>query len=157
MIDMSNWGSVDLAQLYQFRDDFEKISQEEIDNFMRDVAKEFAARFLRLVIKATPVGKYPKGSGKTGGTLRRGWTASKSVNNFVDGLSVKFEGGSYVIEIVNDVDYASYVEYGHRTPGGAGWVKGRFMMTKSELIAKRNFQKIAEKRMLEFLQRQMKK
>lgn len=36
-----------------------------------------------------------------------------------------------MIEITNPVEYASYVEYGHRTRGGKGWVNGRFMLTKS--------------------------
>ena len=36
---------------------------------------KLAARLLALVIPRTPVGQYPKGSGKKGGTLRRGWTA----------------------------------------------------------------------------------
>ena len=34
-----------------------------------------AARLLALVIPRTPVGQYPRSSGKKGGTLRRGWTA----------------------------------------------------------------------------------
>ena len=35
------------------------------------------------------------------------------------------------MEIVNPVDYASYVEFGHRTVNG-GWVEGRYMLTISE-------------------------
>lgn len=155
---MTSWGSVDISELVKFRDNIENITDEMIDEFCIEVAKEFAARFLRLVIKATPVGQYPSGSGKTGGTLRRGWTANadEKVNRFVDSLSVSYVAGNYVIEIVNDVDYASYVEYGHRTTNGKGWVQGRFMMTKSEVIAARRFPKVAEKKMLEFLKRQMK-
>lgn len=37
-----------------------------------------------------------------------------------------------VIEIINPVEYASYVEFGHRTANHTGWVPGRFMMTISE-------------------------
>ena len=36
-----------------------------------------------------------------------------------------------VIEIINPVEYASYVEYGHRTRNHTGWVPGKFMMTIS--------------------------
>lgn len=32
---------------------------------------------------------------------------------------------------MDPIEYASYVEFGHRTPGGKGWVPGRFMMTVS--------------------------
>ena len=45
---------------------------------------------------------------------------------------MRHEGGSYIIEIVNPVEYASYVEYGHRTADHNGWVSGHFMMTISE-------------------------
>ena len=37
-----------------------------------------------------------------------------------------------MIEIVNPVEYASYVEFGHRTVNHEGWVQGRFMLTISE-------------------------
>ena len=37
-----------------------------------------------------------------------------------------------MIEIVNPVEYASYVEFGHRTADHEGWVQGRFMLTISE-------------------------
>ena len=37
-----------------------------------------------------------------------------------------------MIEIVNPVEYASYVEFGHRTANHEGWVRGRFMLTISE-------------------------
>ncbi|MFQ9772238.1 MAG: HK97 gp10 family phage protein [Oscillospiraceae bacterium] len=57
-------------------------------------------------------------------------------------LPIEKQGNNYVITLVNNTEYASYVEYGHRqTPGRyvpalgkrlkAGWVKGRFMMTVS--------------------------
>ena len=80
------------------------------------------------------MGKYSKGSGKTGGTLRRGWTGQKraSAQNYAESLTVHHFGDTYVIEIINPVEYASYVEYGHRTANHKGWVPGRFMMTISE-------------------------
>lgn len=69
------WGSVDYRQLQKLRDNLAKLERMDMDKFCRDVSKELAARLLALVIPRTPVGKYPKGSGKKGGTLRRGWTA----------------------------------------------------------------------------------
>ena len=82
-------------------------------------------------------------SGKVGGTLRRGWTTqaegsgteglkSPNARAYVDTLKVKQFGGTYVIEITNPIEYASYVEYGHRTKSGKGWVEGHFMLTISE-------------------------
>lgn len=70
---------------------------------------------------------------KQGGTLRRGWTAEKRYNkveDYVDTLRVTRTGDVYTIEIVNPVEYAPYVEFGHRTVNG-GWVEGKFMMTIS--------------------------
>lgn len=123
---------------FNFRElkDFEKKlkSMKDPDVFVESCAKELAARLLAKVIKRTPVGDYPKSSGKKGGTLRRGWTGEKraSASAYVDSLTVHHFGGTYVIEIVNPVEYASYVEYGHRTANHKGWVSGVFMMTISE-------------------------
>ena len=81
-------------------------------------------------------------SGKKGGTLRRGWTsrtqeeaASGGKGNakaYAESLEIKHNGNTLVIEIVNPVEYASYVEFGHRTANHSGWVQGRFMLTISE-------------------------
>lgn len=82
------------------------------DAFYEAAVKELAARLLALVKKRTPV---------ISGTLRRGWTV---------GELKKSESG-YEIEVIDPIEYASYVEFGHRTRGGKGWVPGRFMMTVS--------------------------
>ncbi len=81
--------------------------------------------------------------GKKGGTLRRGWTAQKagsgaeglnshSAKSYADSLKINHFGNVYVVEIINPVEYASYVEYGHRTVNHRGWVPGRFMLSISE-------------------------
>ena len=98
---------------------------------------------LALVIPRTPVGQYPKSSGKKGGTLRRGWTsktqadaASRGGSNdakaYAEALPVRKSGNAYTIEVINPVEYASYVEFGHRTRGGDGWVPGQYFLTLSE-------------------------
>ena len=69
---MSKWGKVDFSELEGLLRQFEKL---DVDKLCRDASKELAARLLALVIPKTPVGQYPKGSGKVGGTLRRGWTS----------------------------------------------------------------------------------
>ena len=84
-------------------------------------------------------------SGKKGGTLRRGWTAKTEQEAtggggtgadkalaYAQSLPISKQGGSYVIEVINPVHYASYVEFGHRTPGGKGWVQGQYFLTLSE-------------------------
>ncbi|MEG2050894.1 MAG: HK97 gp10 family phage protein [Oscillospiraceae bacterium] len=107
-------------------------TEAQVQLFIEACAKELAARLLARAIKRTPVGQYPAGSGKTGGTLRRGWTAGKSAAEYVNSLAITRAGNTYTIEIVNPIEYASYVEFGHRTRDHSGWVKGRFMLTVSE-------------------------
>ena len=104
-----------------------------MDRFCREVSKELAARLLALVIPRTPVGQYPKASGKKGGTLRRGWTAgNRDAQAYADALPVTKAGSEYRIEVINPVNYASYAEFGHRTKGGKGWVNGHYFLTISE-------------------------
>jgi len=140
---MARWGNCDYKQLQQLRENLEKLQSMDLDKFCRDASKELAARLLALVIPRTPVGQYPKASGKKGGTLRRGWTAKthdeaasgRSNDNPAEhtgSLPVSKSGSTYTIEVINPVEYASYVEFGHRTPGGNGWVAGRYFLTKSE-------------------------
>lgn len=129
---MGKIGKFDFKQMEKLRDELNKLQNPQ--KFVEECTKELAARLLRLVVKRTPVGQYPSSTGKNGGTLRRGWTANKrsSAKDYVESMEITKEGNVYKIEIVNPVEYASYVEYGHRTPNHKGWVKGRFMMTISE-------------------------
>jgi hypothetical protein len=81
---------------------------------------------------------------KVGGTLRRGWTSKthaeaasgtgkrgEPAKEYAASLPVRKVGDYYKIQIINPVEYASYVEFGHRTKSG-GWVEGRYMLTISE-------------------------
>ena len=114
---------------------------------------------MALVIPRTPVGNYPASSGKKGGTLRRGWTSStynraQAANDSGDAavkattwaknLRVHKSGNLYTIEIKNPVEYASYVEFGHRTVSG-GWVDGKYMLTISEERLKQIAPRVLEK------------
>ena len=83
-------------------------------------------------------------NGYIGGNLRRGWTngQNQSASAYAQSLKVHHVGNAYVVEVVNPVEYASYVEYGHRQEPGrfvpalgkrlkSGWVEGKFMLTIS--------------------------
>lgn len=182
---MSKWGKCDFRQLEAMQKKLENMEKES-DEFCRKCAQELAARLLTLAIKRTPVGKAPKlngpnsvkvkvkgadgkmrvrsflsadaariqqyWAGYTGGTLRRGWTAS---------IPSKGSGG-WEIEIINNVFYASYVEYGHRqTPGRyvpalgkqlkKAWVEGKFMLTISTKEVQRMAPKLLERKLQKFL------
>jgi len=131
---MGKNGKIEFDELKELRKNVERLSKSQVVEFMESCAKELAARLLAKVIKRTPVGQYPSGSGKVGGTLRRGWTAGKDQNAtaYAKSLKIHHFGGTYVIEIVNPIEYASYVEFGHRTRNHKGWVEGKFMLTISE-------------------------
>lgn len=129
---MPKVGKVNIKGLENFQKQLEKLQNP--DQFVEACVKELAARLLRLVIKRTPVGDYPKNTGKKGGTLQRGWTGQKraSAQGYAESIEVRRVGNTYMVDVVNPVEYASYVEYGHRTADHQGWVPGRFMMTISE-------------------------
>ncbi len=150
---MAKWGSCDFKQLKALQDRIEKLQKAELKKFCEAVSKELAARLLAKVIKRTPVGQYPAGSGKVGGTLRRGWTGEKQQNAtaYAQSLPVKQSGHTYEITIINPVEYASFVNYGHRTRGGKGWVEGRFFLEKSELEIESDAAKIIEKKLMQYL------
>lgn len=142
---MAKWGNADFEQLKQLQDRLQKLEQIDLDKFCRDVSKELAARLLALVIPRTPVGDYPNETGKKGGALRRGWTGGKNAGakSYAESLPISKAGNTYTIEVINPVEYASYVEFGHRqTPGRfvpaigkrltASWVDGQYFLTLSE-------------------------
>lgn len=114
--------------------------QNQLDNYMKLLASDIAALLLRKVIKRTPVGVYAH---KTGGNLRRGWTVGQVVKT----------NGVYKVEVINSVEYASYVEYGHRTKNHKGWVPGRFMLTISENEIRDNLESIIQKRLKVILEK----
>ena len=154
---MARMGGFDSSQLRKLQEDLNKINEQQINQFCEECAKELAARLLAKVIKRTPVGQYPSGSGKTGGTLRRGWASQNgsggntSAKKAVDSLTIHHFGDTYVIEIVNPVEYASYVEYGHRTRNHKGWVSGQFMMTISEQEVQTIAPRVLENKLKKFL------
>lgn len=156
-----SWGSVNYKQLEALQKKLEAL-QEKRDAFIERCSKELAARLLRKVVLRTPVGVYDRhvhfvthdgqevdfdtSYKKTGGTLRRGWVPPAQA----DSLVVRKVGSDFIIDIVNPVEYASYVEYGHRTPSG-GWVEGRFMLTLSVQEIQQIAPKLLEKRVAEWL------
>lgn len=161
---MAGWGNCDYRQLQRLQQKLNRLQSGDIDTFCRTCAKELAARLLAKVIKRTPVGDYPDGSGKTGGTLRRGWTAGKEnmsekgnvigvrgASGYVSSLEINKVGDTYQIEIINPVEYAPYVEFGHRTRNHEGWVPGRFMLTISEKELESQAPKVLERKLMQYL------
>lgn len=128
---------VDVKELKAFRGRLDSLAGKTgLDAFYRQAAKELVARLLTMVKKRTPVDT---------GALRRGWTIGE----------VKAVKGGYEVEVLNPTEYASYVEFGHRTrlspEGGRGWVKGRFMLRFSSDELEAMAPKILERKLKKFL------
>lgn len=151
---------VDITELVEFQKKLEAIGEKERDAFIRKLTNEAAMRLLSKVRLRTPVGVYPAESGKTGGTLRRGWN--------VKNIKLEKMDGGYQVKIINPVEYASYVEYGHRqTPGRfvpaigkklkKGWVDGKFMLSKSELELENELPRIIEQKLRQLFNGALKK
>lgn len=131
---MAKWGKFDLSEFEKFANRLQKANKERaVERFIQDFLLEMAYRAERKIKKRTPVDT---------GELRRNW----SVGN------VERRGDTYVVEIINNTDYASFVEYGHRTGAElTKWVEGRFMMTISMKEIERELPRYLEKRMAELL------
>lgn len=168
---------VDYQQLKEFQNKLRQLAdQKNMDEFISSCAKELAARLLAKVIQRTPVGNYAKyetvtatrdsknhkkgdtytrrvKGTKIGGTLRRGWTGERKadVSDYAMSLPIEKKGDTYTITIINPVYYAPYVEFGHRTRGGKGWVKGQFMLTESERELSMKMPKILEEKLQKYL------
>lgn len=160
------WGKVDFRELEKLRDNLERFQKVDMEAFCRQMSKEIAARLLRRVRYRTPVGEYDTityttkdgktltfNEGKQGGTLRNSWNIQKNVTK---------RGNVYEIEVYNPMEYASYVEYGHRQEVGrfvpqigkrltSGWVEGRFMLKVSEEEVQAIAPALLEKRLNEKL------
>ena len=132
---------VNFKGLEKFTEKINKLNQAEINKFNEAAIKELAQRLLRKAFLRTPVGQYDKKTGKKGGTLRRGWTIGEVTKTDTE----------YTVQVINPVEYASYVEFGHRTPNHKGWVDGRFMLTISEQEIEKDAPRILENKLNNFL------
>lgn len=159
---MARYGRCAFGDLRKLQENINRLNSLEVQKFIEGCAKELAARLLAKVIKRTPVGQYPRSSGKKGGTLRRGWTTqatgsgsegmkSQGAKPYAESLKVNHYGDTYVVEIINPLNYASYVEFGHRTSNHKGWVQGKFMLTISEQELDLQAPKILENKLKKLL------
>lgn len=145
---MAVWGKVEFSELTALRDRLERLQKTDFDAFCRAVTKDIAARLLRKTIQKTPVDT---------GELRRSWTVG----------DIRKQGDCYYIEVINPLEYAQYVEYGHRqTPGRyvpaigkrlkKSWVQGKFMLTLSENEIQRDMDKIIKQKLIQLLKEAIK-
>ncbi|MGN1318069.1 MAG: HK97 gp10 family phage protein [Lachnospirales bacterium] len=170
--------NVDIKELKELQQRLEKrAKKQEVDALCEQIANGLAARLWRKVVKLTPVGenryidllvwsKKKDGSARVvrnkdgtpklkqttvyrGGTLKKSWRVGTAVKKL----------NMVSVEVANNIFYASYVEYGHRTrkrkDGSRGFVDGKLMMTISVQELKQSKDKIAEKYLKAYLRRML--
>lgn len=139
---------VDCKELHAFVKKLERLNDKRIHDFISDTSKALAARLIAMAKGRTNV---------ITGQLRRGWTGEKeqSATAYANSLPVERSGDKFIITITNPVEYASYVEYGHRTVSG-GWVEGRYMLTRSEMELEEDLPRLLEHRIEIFFRRYFK-
>ena len=100
--------------------------RQRFDLFLQDFLIDMAERVIDRTKKRTPVGT-PESTGipgYVGGSLRGAWQLG----------DITKKSDTLEVEILNGMEYATFIEYGHRiTSGGItiGWREGRFMLTIS--------------------------
>lgn len=127
---MAKWGKFDFSEFEKLAKTFKKaVDERVIERFIQDFLLEMAMRSLRRIKKRTPVDT---------GELRRNWKVGRVVR----------QGSAYVVEIYNNTDYASFVEFGHRYGADlTKWREGVFMMTIPMQQIEKEIPKYLEKRM----------
>lgn len=123
-----------------FGSDVKNINATEL---MNDVTRSSGSRLLAKVQKRTPVDT---------GQLRQNWTKSE----------VTKKGVVHTITIKNPVEYASYVEYGHRQQVGRyvpaidkklvkPWIEGQHFVEKSRIEMENEIPDIVEEKLIKKL------
>lgn len=101
--------NVDTGEIQALIERIKSFENGEWQNVRKKCVDNLANRVVALAKKRTPVDT---------GNLRR--------NFFIDGAEESDE--EYKVTVINNVEYASYVEYGHRTRNHRGWAEGKFML-----------------------------
>lgn len=121
---------------------FERLAQRldaaatETPKVMDEILQDAAKAYIRVAKQNTPVDT---------GTLRRNFAPE---NNHISG-----SGRVREMTIVNPIEYSEYVNYGHRTRGGTGWVEGYHMTDKGEESARKRIERDGPRRLNEMLVR----
>lgn len=135
--------------------------------FIDYICNNLIAQALNEIKENTPVAEID------GGTLRRGWTGGKDIDGpvalykFAKSNVPKNKAGKTVrMTLKNPVEYAVYVENGHRTRGpskaspiylgwtpglGRRWIKGQFMARDSLKHIENHLSQVLDKYMTTYI------
>ena len=136
----------DFSAFEKFEQRLKKLDEKQLTSVNKKSVDLIGKYYLSNVVQLTPVGLYDPKSGKVGGTLRRGWK--------LDGLAKK-RGKDYELDVINPTDYASFVNFGHRTRGHKGWVEGQFFAERASEQTIKEVQQPLEKLVARELRRHL--
>lgn len=122
--------SCNFKELIDLRNRLEQ-AVEDVPKLQQEIVEEIANEFLEEVKRRTP---------KT--------ETNELANNWKK--RVVSTGGNYVVEVYNDCEYASHVEYGKRI-GNNGWQSGKFMMTITADMINARLDRIVQPKVDNFL------
>lgn len=104
--------------------------RDDIDKAIKLAVNEASLRLFRSVVKLTPTDT---------GWLKENWNIG----------AIKKDGDYYYCTIDNAVEYAEYVEWGHRIVNRnhevVGWKDGEFMLKISEFRVEKQLDRIARR------------
>lgn len=107
------WGSINTAQFDEFVSHVKgEVNSSQLKKELRTGLRRVGSQALRGVKNRTPVDT---------GNLRRNWDIK---GPFISSTLLS-------LEVYNGVEYAPFIEHGHRTRGGGGWVAGSHMLLKT--------------------------
>ena len=164
--------SAEYSQLVDFKNEFDKACAKRESDIEKAVL-EMADYLIATVTPLTPVyapkdinghnyHAYEKGSKRVGGELRKHWVDDNK------NLSVRHVGNDYVVEVVNNSEYALYVEEGHKQHVGKkfpvfidgklrmvkhkkAYVKGHHFLRKAETQLRRKAPSILDAHISDFM------
>lgn len=132
---MGRMGKCDFSELRKFAKHLEK-QETKAKAMIERCTNDLAAELLARTKERTPA---------RSGDLCGAWSVS----------SIRRIGKWYKIVLINNLEYAAYVEYGHRTSNHHGWVQGKFMMTISAKEIETLAPAVIERRVKSFLNQVM--
>lgn len=124
--------------LEELRNRIEALTKEDRDAFFKEATNTLGNAVMGKARELTPVGDYsdrfPPYNNVVGGTLRDSWKMTP----------VEKSGNVYLVKVQNPVEYASYVNYGHKQNVGQfippyrkrakkPFIKGQYMLEKAEM------------------------
>lgn len=154
------WGECDFSELKKLQKQINDAADGRIiEDFMKNLLEDIGNLAIRKTKRRTP---------SNTGNLRRNWKAT----------SVKKVGSFYIIDIYNNVEYASFVENGFRAhwvpgrwegnvfvydreakegmyvgKGSGGWVEGKFMLKISIKEVENQMQQIVDSKSIALLRK----